>query len=529
MRMLENWNSIKELSLVGVMCLIGLTNVQAQTRKTTPATVEKSAWVKTGRSVPLHWSVTRNKNIRWRTTLPEEGQSGIAVSGDRLFLTTMKPLESSTSKKEGHDIVGYCLDANTGKILWKVTLSGTEDSTYAYGFSDSTTPSPVTDGKHVWFFNASGAMGCWDYDGKRVWERYWKPTSGRPFNKQFRPFLIGTAVVNMEPRDETDPKREADPWNYLRGLDKKTGKTLWISEDALTHYNTPLAGVLPDGTAAVLQGRGGYHDVPESPTGLSLTSLSPGKEGQTLWRATLHGKALYTMYWDKQFAYWFDLETSQHEILDIRTGEKIKTQSLNDRVDYRRYLPQTGKYELLKDINLTKQTPPLKAFPAWFSNIVVGGYHYFLCFTDAAQGYGPQHCVGRVNLKTDKVEYLELPVQVIRKKGEEDKFIWGEAQPSSTVNSRGIDVAGDERSKRDGWFWCMLGNPTAVNGKIFFTTMLGVTYVIDGNAKTLDEKALLSVNDLGPAGETWSLNSITFAAERLYHRSLKEVVCIEKR
>ena len=56
----------------------------------------------------------------------------------------------------------------------------------------------------------------------------------------------------------------------------------------------------------------------------------------------------------------------------------------------------------------------MNVFPGWFSNIVVGGYHYFLCFTDAASKSGPPYCVGRVNIETDKVEYLELPVQVIR-------------------------------------------------------------------------------------------------------------------
>jgi len=94
------------------------------------------------------------------------------------------------------------------------------------------------------------------------------------------------------------------------------------------------------------------------------------------------------------------------------------------------------------------------------------------------------------------------------------------------VNSRGIDVATDKRSKDDGWWWGYLGSPTAVGGKVFFTTMLGITYVIDGNAAVLDEKALLSVNDLGVPGQTWSLNSISFAGGRLYHRSMKEAVCI---
>ncbi len=36
-------------------------------------------WATTGREPALHWSVTLNQNILWRTTLPEEGQSGIAV------------------------------------------------------------------------------------------------------------------------------------------------------------------------------------------------------------------------------------------------------------------------------------------------------------------------------------------------------------------------------------------------------------------------------------------------------------------
>jgi hypothetical protein len=50
--------------------------------------------------------------------------------------------------------------------------------------------------------------------------------------------------------------------------------------------------------------------------------------------------------------------------------------------------------------------------------------------------------------------------------------------------------------------------------------------VIDGRAKELDEKALLAVNDLGPLGETWSLNSVSLADGKLYHRSIKEVLCI---
>jgi outer membrane protein assembly factor BamB len=483
-------------------------------------------WKVSGRSAPIHWSVARNEHIVWRTTLPEEGQSGIAVQGSRLFLTTMKPLPDASASKEGHEVVGYCLDSHSGKILWTVNLPGTEDSPYAYRFSDSTSPSPIADGKHVWFFNSSGSVGCWDNNGKQIWLRQWHPTTGRPFNKQFEPMLVGHTIINMEPRPEGDPRREADPWNYLVGLDKETGKVLWISQDALTHYNTPVAGTLPDGTPAVLQGRGGYHGVPETPIGLTLTSLAPGQEGKAIWRYETHGKALYTMHWDDRYAYWFVQDTPDHEVIDIQTGKLVRSQSLVKRVDYRAYDPASGKYTLSKDVDLTAMNPPLSVFPAWFCNIVSHGYHYFLCFTDAGQHLGPPYCVGRVNIETGKVEYLELPVQVIREAGAADRYVWRQPQPSSTVNSRGIDVADDARSRRDGWYWDFLGSPTEINGKIYMTTMLGVTYVIDAGAKTLDQRALIAVNDLGPAGQTWSLNSISFANGRIFHRSMKEVVCI---
>jgi hypothetical protein len=483
-------------------------------------------WAVAADQVPVKWSVARNEGIVWRTTLPETGQGGIAIWGDHVFLTTLKPEDGKPPL--GKDIIGYSLDARDGRILWTVNLPGSATSVPAYFFSDATSPSPVTDGKHVWFFNACGSVGCYDFAGKQVWLREWKPTGGRPFNKQFEPILLDDTLLNMEPRDEGDPKREAkDPWNYLRALDKGTGRTLWVADDAMTHYNTPVLGRCADGTPAVLQGRGAYHGVPELPIGLSLTSLAPGREGKTIWSyAPNRSKACYTMHWNAKYAAWFDIDASEHQVLDAVTGQLLRKQSLLAPVDWRRFDTTTGKYELLAATDLSKQSPPLKVFPAQFCNILVGDWHYFLCYTEAGKHLGPPYSVGRVNLETGQVEYLELPVSVVREPGQPDQFIWGRPQTSSTVNSRGIDVASDKRSQGDGWWWGYLGSPTAVGGKVFFTTMLGLTYVIDGNAAVLDEKALLSVSDLGSPGQTWSLNSISFADGRLYHRSMKEVVCI---
>jgi hypothetical protein len=57
--------------------------------------------------------------------------------------------------------------------------------------------------------------------------------------------------------------------------------------------------------------------------------------------------------------------------------------------------------------------------------------------------------------------------------------------------------------------------------------MIGIVYVLKWDADVFDKDALLSVSDLGPATETWTLSSLSFANGCIYARTLKELVCIE--
>ncbi len=508
---------------------------------------------------PTAWSVALDQNIAWRSTMPNGGQGGIIAWKNRLFLTTFEEYREGAEKFSA-SILGHCLDARSGKILWSVKLAGENPSPMMYAYSDSTSWTPVTDGKCVWFFNCSGEMGCWDFAGNEVWRRKFR-APGEPFNKQLEPILFRDTIVSVEPLSPDEPRYrvDRDRWHYLRGIDKNTGKTQWIAEDAITYYCTPVFGRLRDGTPAVLQGRGGPHDVPERPIGLTLTSIKPGAEGKTLWRwvpedlpgGPLDGttfQALYTMTWDRNYAYAFrHAPEESHLVLDANSGQLLRTQSLIRDVDYRQWDPVARRYLLRKRVNIRdmKDFSPLlrlgpgevlHVFPNWHSNISAYGYHYFLTSTGhrrnghAPPGLsGPSHCLGRVNVETGKVEYLELPVTVVRKPGQQERFIYDEAVRTRTDDYKGRDVAAEDRSRTDGWqIPAFFGSPIAINGKIFIGTMLGITYVIDGRARVLDERALISVSDLGPSGETWSLNSLSYQNGRLYHRSLKEVVCIGK-
>ena len=476
-----------------------------------------------------HFSVSSNKNIKWASDLPEGGQSGIAVFGDRLFLTIRKPVEKTDKKLKlsGANIVGLCVDEATGKILWQREIKGTVESKYMYGFSDSSTPTPITDGEHVWFMNASGTLACYDFTGNEVWNKVWKPVTelGKvhfPFNKQFEPIMSGDIIVNQEPYWGEDGKRTYG-WNYLVGYDKKTGVQKWISEDALTHYNTPYLSQTPAGKDAILIGRGGHHRVPEGPAGYSMIDAQTGK---TIWAYKAKtNTALYNSSWNDKYAVWIT-ETGELVVLDANSGKELRKIQVNQVVDLRRY-DETKKVMVSElGINL-KEKYKLNVFPAWFSNILIGDKLFFLCFEEGRyrKKIGPKHSLCRVDLKTGKVEYLQLPSSPKTAQG---VYKYNESIPAGTVNSRGLDVAGEGRSKRDGWHWNFNGNPIAVNGKIYYTMMNGVGYCLDANALALDTKALLGVNDLGTVGETWSLNTPSYANGKLYHRSLKQLICIEK-
>lgn len=90
-----------------------------------------NTWRFAAADAPAAWSVTLDQNIVWRTTLPEAGQSGIAIWKDRLFFTTFAPYKPGDPKFSA-TILGHCADAKTGKLLWSVKLEGSVKSPMMY-------------------------------------------------------------------------------------------------------------------------------------------------------------------------------------------------------------------------------------------------------------------------------------------------------------------------------------------------------------------------------------------------------------
>ena len=134
--------------------------------------------------------------------------------------------------------------------------------------------------------------------------------------------------------------------------------------------------------------------------------------------------------------------------------------------------------------------------------------------------------IGRVNLENGKVEYLEVPAQVIDQKGKDEEVSWGKTVPNNKKNADGFQGAMDKRIAGNGWGDVSWAPPILVRDLIYFPTMVGMVYVLKWNVNTFDEDALVSVSDLGRTGETSSLPRLAYADGKIFAWTMKEMISI---
>lgn len=156
--------------------------------------------------LPLHWSGT--ENVRWKTPLPEGGNSSPVVWGNRLFLTQ--------ALDKGARRLVICFDRADGKLLWqRETHYQEKESTHSDNPYCSATP--VTDGARVIASHGSAGIVCYDFSGKELWrkeigklEHIWGNASS--------PILYGNLCILW---------CSPGPRQFLLAVDKSNGQTVW--------------------------------------------------------------------------------------------------------------------------------------------------------------------------------------------------------------------------------------------------------------------------------------------------------------
>lgn len=473
---------------------------------------------------PATWSVVHDKNIAWKITLPETGQ-GIPVTVDnKLFFSTMKPVEADSEL--GKDIIAWCCDAMTGDVLWKREITGRYPLRLSGCFSDSSAPPAVCDGERVVFINASGTIACFDMEGKPLWSKEILSV-GRTLPFLHEGNLVFTRqVYPPEPKGSFPHKYKDSPkdmWTQLQAIRMKDGEATWTSDCGINMGNAVLPQILKDGRAVAVAGRGGGHGPPEKPIGISLIDL---KDGSTLWTLPVAG-FMSTMSYSIRNDELHVFHANEHLSIDAPTGRILRRTSIVKDVSVRHWnngsrVTKTETFPASKKGRMITQG----------SNLLVGPWHYFRSYT--------KPWLGRVHVENSSVEYLELPLQLSRTPEKEDELLWfvkpegkkglgmkdqGFA-PNDMKNSRDLTVFGDKRSKGSGWGHAASAMPTVAGPHLYVPVMNGTVYVVNWNAEKLTENAVVAINDLGPAGRSWNRTSVSFSGGHAFAQTIRELICI---
>lgn len=175
---------------------------------------------------PLEWSET--SNVVWKSEIPGRGRSSPVVMGSRLFVTFAKEKGVQRKKIGGDDMQtaehvtlgAACVDRDSGKILWELTLKDVDNPDPVHFLNSWATPTPaVVPGR---LFVDFGGWGTWCLDpetGKTLWEKV------IPLDHQVGPGSSLTLHKNLLIfiRDGRDSQ-------YVLALDQATGNQVWKTD-----------------------------------------------------------------------------------------------------------------------------------------------------------------------------------------------------------------------------------------------------------------------------------------------------------
>ena len=238
-------------------------------------------------NLPESFDIQKMLNVRWKTEIPGLGLSSPVIWGDKLFLTTAVSKFDNQGIKPGiygdgmpvpdssvHDWKVYCINKNTGSILWERTACTGVPKIKRHPKSTHANPSVATDGKYAVAFFGSEGLYCYDYEGKLIWKKNFGVLKSVAFDYNAAewefassPIIYkGVLIIQCDVLENS----------FLAAFDVKTGKELWKTKrDEYPGWCTPNIYKNGETTLIAVNGykhRGGY----DFETGKEVWRMSGG-------------------------------------------------------------------------------------------------------------------------------------------------------------------------------------------------------------------------------------------------------------
>lgn len=234
--------------------------------------------------VPVHWN--DSTNILWKTDLKGKGWSSPVVYGNQIWLTT--------ASADGKEMKGFCLDFSSGKEIFSILLFTPEKLQRKHAINTWATPTPCIENGFVYMnFGTFGTACINTSDGELVWKRtdlncehVQGPGSSLILYKNL-------LIVHCEGTD----------FQYIVGLDKATGKTVWRTDRARELYDPlPPIGKKAYTTPIIINVKG--RDLLIS-NGSAVCNAFDPLTGKEIWRIVQGEDSTIAMpFWEDGVVYF---------------------------------------------------------------------------------------------------------------------------------------------------------------------------------------------------------------------------------
>ena len=258
-----------------------------------------------GFSTPEKW-----ERSKWKTPIPGLGLSSPTIWSNKVFITTAVTQKGEQELKIGlygdigsadenvpHSWQVFCIDKNTGTVLWKQVAHEGLPKMKRHPKSSQANCTPATDGTNlVCFFGAEGLF-CYSLEGKLRWKKDFGPLDSGYFVVPDAQWgfasspVIHDGMVILQCDVQTN--------SFLAALDIRDGRELWRApRNDVPTWSTPIVDVRPNRSQIIVNGfrhMGGY----DLRTGKELWRLSGGGDipvptpilsGDLIFLTGAHGK-----------------------------------------------------------------------------------------------------------------------------------------------------------------------------------------------------------------------------------------------
>ena len=197
-------------------------------------------------NLPLTWDLETKKNIEWQVRTVGRGWSSPIVTADKIFYTTVANEGETEAAKKGlyfggdrtrppggvHHWNVVCRDLKTGKQIWQKEVHQGIPTAPVHIKNSYASPTPVTDGKHLFVSFGHQGLYCLDLQGNLVWSQQSIAKKMRnDWGTAASPVLYKKGIIVVDDNDQQ---------STLQMLDKTTGELQWqVERDEGSNWSTP--------------------------------------------------------------------------------------------------------------------------------------------------------------------------------------------------------------------------------------------------------------------------------------------------